>query len=352
MRRLLVRWSVYVGAGALAASLLALGAPNVASACACGGIVSTDISTRVADEVALVTMDGRDETVVMRLNLQSTADNAALIVPTPTAAQVSLASPKLFDELETLTAPRVETRRQWSFGAQAAANDGLAARGAPQGPTVVNQVQLGPLEATTLAGGEVSSVQEWLAAHDYTMRPEVVAQLGPYLKRGWAFVAMRLTGPTPLNGRLAPVKLTFGSEKIVYPMRMSAAAHDVQRVVVYTLGAHRMQRTDDDAATQHTEIDYAGSVAGRSDDPTLSEMDDHGAFLTRMSVQINEPASITSDFEFGPAPTDAPFQRVIYRDETRDVTPIVFGGGLVVIVAVLGVVLLAVRRRRSSLHRP
>jgi hypothetical protein len=351
MRSVLRRWWTYLGAGALAAGMLAIGPPDLAVACACGGIVSTDIGTRVADEVALVTMDGHDETVIMRLNLQSTADNAALIVPTPTPAEVSLASPELFDELDDLSAPRIETRRQWSFGMPAAANEGIAAR-APQGPTVVDQVQLGPLEATTLAGGELAGVQQWLAARGYTMRPEVVAQLDPYLKQGWAFVAMRLTGPTPLNGRLAPVKLTFGSDRMVYPMRMSAAAHGVQRVVVYALGAHRMQRTDVDAATQHTEVDYAGTIAGRSDDPTLNELDDHGAFLTRMSVLITDPAAITSDFEFGKAPTDAPYQRVVYRDEPQDITPFVLGGGLLIVIVGLGVGLLVVRRRRSSLHRP
>jgi hypothetical protein len=63
-------------------------------------------------------------------------------------------------------------------------------------------------------------------------------------------VAMRLTSTDQLNGRLAPVKLVFASDRLVYPMRMSAAAQTPQRVVVYTLGAHRMKRTDADAAAQ------------------------------------------------------------------------------------------------------
>jgi hypothetical protein len=115
---------------------------------------------------------------------------------------------------------------------------------------VLRQVQLGPLEATTLTGGDVSGVQQWLNAHGYTMRPEVVARLDPYLTQGWAMVAMRLTSTDQLNGRLAPVKLVFASDRLVYPMRMSAAAQTPQRVVVYTLGAHRMKRTDADAAAQ------------------------------------------------------------------------------------------------------
>ena len=343
----MARWLHCIGAGALAAGMI-VGSPGLAQGCACGGVVSHDTAARVADEVALLAMDGHNETVIMRLNLRSTADNAALIVPTPTPATVSTASPSLFDELEDLPAPRTETRRHWSFGgrtgSEAAAPSGAA------GPTVVNQVQLGPLEATTLAGGDVAGVEQWLASHGYTMRPEVVAQLDPYLQRGWAFVAMRLTGPTPLNGRLAPVKLAFGSDQLVYPMRMSAAARGTQRVVVYTLGPHRMQRVDSDAAAQRVDVDYAGSIAGRSHDETLSVLDDHGDFLTKSSVTISDPAAITSDFVFAPAPNDAPYQRVIYRDETEDITPFVLAGVFLaaVVAVIVTVTVLLLRRRKSA----
>lgn len=342
------RWLNVVGAGVLLAGTLMLDAPGVATACACGAVVTSDAASRVADEAALVTTDGHAETVIMRLNLQSTAENAALVFPTPTPATVSLTSPSLFDELEQLSAPRVETRRHWTFGGLGMMND---AAPAPTGaPTVVNQVQLGPLEATTLAGGDVNGVQQWLRSHGYTMRPEVVAQLGPYLQQGWAFVAMRLTGAAPLNGRLAPVKMVFASDQLVYPMRMSAAAQNPQRAVIYTLGAHRMQRTDPDAAAQGVDIVYAGSIAGRTRDQTLTDLTGHGAFMTEISVQISDPGTIKSDFVFGPAPNDDPYQQVIYRDQDENLTLIVLTAAFLIDVVIVAVVVLiiVVRGRRKS----
>ena len=56
-----------VGAGLLVAGLLGVGAPGVAVACACGGIVSPDVGAQIADEEELVALDGDRETVVMRL---------------------------------------------------------------------------------------------------------------------------------------------------------------------------------------------------------------------------------------------------------------------------------------------
>jgi len=205
---------------------------------------------------------------------------------------------------------------------------------------VVSQVQLGPLEATTLAGGDLAGVRDWLHTHHYDMRPEVVGQLDAYLRQGWAFVAMRLTASGPLNGRLAPVMLRFDSDRLVYPMGMSAAATTPQRVVVYTLGAHRMQRTDADTATQAVTVDYAGRIAGRSHDPTVTELAARGPYLTRMAVNIDRPSAITSDFVFDQAPSGDPYQRVVHRDEAVDITPFALGAGAVLAVLAVDVVLI------------
>ena len=340
-----MRTAHLVGAAVLAAGMVTMGPGATAGACACGGIVSPDLDARVTGEQSLVAIDGNAETIVMRLDLHSVADNAALIVPTPTPATATAANPGLFTELERLSAPRIEPG--------ASRHSGLDEAGAVPGggPTVVAQVQLGPIEATTLTGGDLTGVREWLDSNGYTMRPEVTAQLDPYLKQGWSFVAMRLTGEQPLNGQLDPVRLDFTSDKLVYPMRMSAAAKDTQRVVVYTLAQHRMQRTDADATRQDIAVDYAGSVQGRTSDQTLTELSAKNPYLTRISTTITEPSSITTDFVFGPAPTDDPYQRVIGYGENTDRTNallLALGASVAVIIVATAVgVIWTLRYRRS-----
>ncbi len=332
-----------ISAFLLAVGMLTAGPGGPAAACACGGIVSPDLDARVTGEQALVATDGGTETIVMRLDLQSVADNAALIVPTPAPATASAAGPSLFYELDRLSAPRVEGRRNTDLD-EAGAIPGTA-------PVVVAQVQLGPLEATTLTGGDLTGVRQWLDSHGYTLRPEVSAQLDPYLQQGWSFVAMRLTGDKPLSGQLDPVKLVFASDRLVYPMRMSAAAKNAQRVVIYTLGRHRMQRTDADVARQHVGVDYAGSIAGRTTDETLTALSAENPYLTRITTTIDDPASITADFTFGPAPSDEPFQQVLRRAEPEDHTALLVAvaASVVVVGVVAAVATWVILRRRRSL---
>lgn len=329
----------------LAAGLLAGTTLAPAAACACGGIVSADLDARVTGEQALLAMNGWTETVVMRLDVESVADNAALIVPTPTPATVTAAGAGVFPELERLTAPHVERPP----GARADLDTAAAVATAP---TVVAQVQLGPLEATTLTGGDLTGVRRWLDSHGYVMRPEVTAQLEPYLKQGWAFVAMRLTGEEPLRGQLDPVRMDFASDRMVYPMRMSAAAKGTQRVVIYTLSPQRMQRDDTDAARQDVTVDFAGVVAGQTTDATLTELSAGNPYLTRISTTITDPAAIAADFTFAPAPTNEPYRRVIRVGPDGDGATAgrwvaaAAGAGVVGIAAALAAVLL-VRRRRG-----
>ncbi len=335
-----------VAAAVLAAGMLVGGPGTTAGACACGGIVSPDLDARVTGEQSLVALDGNAETIVMRLDLHSVADNAALIVPTPTPATASQAEPGLFRELERLTAPRIEHGGTGHSGLEEA---GAAPGG---GPTVVAQVQLGPLEATTLTGGDLTGVRHWLDSNGYTMRPEVTAALDPYLKQGWSFVAMRLTGGAPLSGQLDPVRLDFTSDQLVYPMRMSAVAKDTQRVTIYTLGQHRMQRTDADASRQDVTVDYAGSIEGRTTDQSLTELSIKNPYLTKISTTITEPSSIATDFIFSPAPNDDPYQRVIGRDDgDADVGAFLVALGASAIVVVLAAAvgtIWFVRYRRSA----
>lgn len=340
------RVQMVVAATVLAGATLLAAPGGTARACACGGIVSPDLDARVTGEQGLVTFDGDVETIVMRLDVDSVADNAALVVPTPTPATATQADPAIFTELERLTAPRIEHHS----GERPDLDEAGAAAGSA--PTVVAQVQLGPLEATTLTGGDLTGVREWLDGNGYAMRPEVSAQLQPYLSQGWSLVAMRLMGDKPLDGQLDPIRLDFAAEEMVYPMRMSAAAKATQRVVIYTLAQHRMQRTDADAAHQNVTVDYAGTIAGRTSDTTLTELAAKNPYLTRISTTIAAPASITSDFAFGPAPTDDPYQRVIGRGpddgDTGALLAAVAASGLVgVASAALGVYLVVRHRRRT-----
>ena len=319
-------------------------------ACACGAVVAQHGEQATLNhEVALVHWDGATETIVMQLALNATTDNVALVVPTPTPATVTAGEKATFDELDSLSAPKIQHQRRVRVGfmfAMSAPRDGAIAARAPE---VVNQVHLGPLEATTLAGGDLTGLKKWLADNGYSLKPAVLDALGPYVRDGWAFVAIRLTSTAPIAGGLKPVRMTFQSSQLVYPMRLSVAATTTQRVTVFTLSDHRQQRTDADAAKQPTEVQFAGNVLGAVHDPLLRELAaNHGAYLTKLAVNIPKPAQISSDFSFGNAPNDDAVRQEAVAYDYVDVPLEPIGLVIVVIAIVIFVVVRRRRRRRSG----
>src|ERR1700733_7944686 len=152
---------------------------NVATAtpgytCACGAVVPpVGGQAAVNHEVALAHWNGSSETIVMQLAPNADTNNVALVVPTPTPATVTEGDRATFAELDTLTAPWVQQRRHWVLGRTGSGAPAPLEAAAPRGPTVVNQVHLGPLEATTLAGGDLSGLQKWLDDNGYAIRPAV-----------------------------------------------------------------------------------------------------------------------------------------------------------------------------------
>lgn len=341
--RYAVRSLVLAAGVALAAGS---GAVMSANACACGGVVSGDSSARVNSETAVLGWDGRRETVLMRLGMRFAGADAALIVPTPTPANVSAGDSDSFAELSRMTAPERVTEYDW-FGSGSLGGDASGA--APgSGPDVLGRVQLGPLEATTLRGGDLTGIREWLDANGYRLRPEMSATLDPYLREGWSFVAMRLTSAEPLSGALDPVRLTFDSDRLVYPMRMSAAATTPQSVHLYIFGDHRVARIDPDTDSHTVTTEFASPVAEPSEQD-LKALAAEGNYLTELSVYIPDPAAITSDFLFGPAAEDIPVRDRVVSKEYVEILGLPAGYVLIVAgLSVIGVIASAVLRRRSA----
>ncbi|MFE1594468.1 DUF2330 domain-containing protein [Nocardia sp. NPDC058705] len=338
LRSLVVTVGVALAAGS--------GAVMSANACACGGIVSGDSSARVDSETAVLGWDGRRETILMRLGMRFEGADAALIVPTPTPATVSAGTAASFTELARMTAPERVTEYDW-FGSGPLGGDSSAA--APgSGPDVLSQVQLGPLEATTLRGGDLTGVREWLDANGYQLRPEVSATLDPYLREGWSFVAMRLTSAKPLSGALDPVRLTFDSDRLVYPMRMSAAATTPQSVRLYIFSDHRIARIDPDTNSQTTTTEFASPITEPTD-PDLKALSAGNNYLTELSIRIADPASITTDFLLAPASKDVPVRDRIVTKEYVEILGLPAGYVLILTgLSVLGVIASVVLRRRST----
>ena len=323
--------------------LVGLQLASPAWACACGAPAPRPGQDVIVDkEHAILSWDGDQERIELLLDMLTDADDVGLIFPTPSPATVTAGDRQTFVDIEEAIQPKEVVVDDWWAGDQ---GDG-AAGGAP--PTVLDQVQLGPVEATTLEASDADGLTDWLDANGYVIRDEIAAGLDEYVDRGWYFVALRLTSDAPLEGGLDPIRFTFDSVQLVYPMALSKLATTTQKVRLYVFQDHRARigGLDDPAATlSGSATVWAGSVP--------DGLSDLGGYLTVVDLVFDSPATqIPGDLVVVKAGDDEPLQPAY--TVTRPVT--VFGSPFGV-VAILGgvaaiVILVALGTLVARLFRP
>ncbi|EPD58690.1 DUF2330 domain-containing protein [Streptomyces sp. HGB0020] len=329
-----------------------------AYACGCGAMIpGARENVGVGREESVVRWDGRREQVVMSLTVDGDAEKAAWIMPVPHRATVKLGDPELFTQLRAATAPVHRDRYHfwpddgdWPFAADDSAAATPPGAGAPRGVGVVGRQKLGPFDVARLTATDPAALDDWLHDNGFVMPPRLQDALQPYVSKHWEYVAVRLapdTAGAPLNGTLDPLHLTFASARPVYPMRLSRLARTPQSLGLYVLAAHRMQ-TRSAIGGERPRVTYAGRV-DTSRGP-LADLAKGAPYLTAIGQEFPLPSSISGDHELRRAPSDAPYQQVVYEDHLRTVAGIpawllTVVGALALLVT--AVVLFAVRRSRS-----
>lgn len=327
------------------ALLLGLQVVAPAAACACGAPAPRPGEDVIVDkELAILSWDGEQERVELLLDMLTDAEDVGLIFPTPSPATVTAGDRETFAGIEEAIAPKQVVVDDWWGGY--GAGDGSAG-GAPP-PTVLDQVQLGPVEATTLAAEDATGLTEWLDANGYEVRPEIAEGLAEYVERGWFFVALKLTSDAPLDGMLDPVRFTFDSDELVYPMALSKRATSVQQARLYVFQDHRARIAgldDPQAVLTAASTTWAG--------PVPSGFEDLGGYLTVVDLFFASPATqIPGDLVVVQAGDDEPLQPVYTVNRPVSLFGIPFGvvvilgaaAGIVVLFAVGSLIVRATRR--------
>ena len=323
------------------ATLLTVARP--AWACGCGAYVPDNPGSSVADERALIAWNGTTEDILMSLSVTGSSDRAAWIMPVPSAARITLGDTEVFDALGELTAPRIEYRDSWwpTIPWLVWAGSPPDTAGAPSGAvSVLGRQRLGPFDVTRLAANDPSALAKWLSDNDFPRPDGLDDNLAPYVADGWEIVAVQLV-PADADGALAgplqPLRLSFDTDTVVYPMRLSRSATMSQYIDLYVLAKHRMDPSTLPGPADKPTLEFAGWI-DRSAYPALADYAGNAAFLTRWKNTIWDPTAIESDYIFEQAPADTPFQQVVYRTRDRgDLTYLILlgilgVGGIVTIV--------------------
>ncbi|WP_318210979.1 DUF2330 domain-containing protein [Streptomyces sp. SJL17-1] len=340
----------------LALQLGSLVAP--AYACGCGAMIPTkDQRIGVDREESAVHWDGRTETVVMRFNVHGNARNAAWIMPVPHRADVTLGEPELFDALDRLTEPEQRDRfhfwpreGDWPFDLDYGDGAGAPPPGAG-GVGVVGRERLGPFDVARLTATDPKALGTWLRVNGFELPERLTDALQPYVERKWEYVAVRLAPEEKdgvLQGELTPLRITFASTELVYPMRLSRLAKSAQTLGLSILSEHRMEPRSP-IGGDAPEVTFAGRIE-RPDGAVARLTGDRPVHLTVLEQEFPHPERIDDDHHLR-AVADTPYRQVEYTDRLLTVGGgipawlLTVGGGLLLATLTTLLVVRVTRRR-------
>jgi hypothetical protein len=267
--------------GVLAAVLVGTTGVSPAFACGCGGIVGpTDSSVSVSNERAIIHWEDGRELIELMVDMESDSDHAGIIIPTPSPAVVSSGDARTFELIENTIVPTLRVETDW-WGLGYLVPDPVIATADP-----FHRVQVGPLEATTIAASDTASLDTWMAANDFELSPATATALANYSELGWSLTAIALKDDAELNGHIDPIRLSFKTERLVYPMQFAQSETTPQSVRLYVFDK---QRTGISKANSPT-IDIDGSVtvawSGAPEDRRLLAL---GPYLTVFDIRYDDP---------------------------------------------------------------
>lgn len=328
-------------------ALATLGAsPLAARACACGAAPGAEVN----GEQALITFDGTTEQIDLVMQLSSETTKAGWIMPAPKGTKLAVGQASTIRRLHAATAPVQKTRKSWRPRLPSSRIN-QASGGAPTGASTVSVTvtDVGDFRVSTLSADDASAVNDWLTEHGFPTADDQVPTFQKYLDQGWNIQAVALN---PRSGtfstNLPPLRMTFETREIVYPIELSRHASARQGVRLFVAAPYQVKVEHEAAEQTPLRLIFAGTV----DPDVVGRSTGFGGgqvHLTAFEANL-DPEQITGDYTFVQT-ADQPYQRVIWH---TDETPGMIIGGLLLaavpMAVTVGVVVFLLRfnRRRRA----
>jgi HEAT repeat protein len=211
---------------------------------------------------AIVVHDASREDLLLQVKYEGPLEEFGWLIPVPSLPTVEKGSMQAFYELSQLT------QRQWG-GFDRAATMGAGTQGAGEEPVKVIEVKtVGAYEVAVLSTQDAGSLERWLKAHDYSVPEGKPGIIDEYIRKGWYFIAARISPDQPAtfhsvsitetndteppvkarrqtqkqlsSGELHPLLISFASPQCIYPLRISAVGGKLSEVSLYVLSAEAL----------------------------------------------------------------------------------------------------------------
>jgi hypothetical protein len=184
------------------------------------------------------------EHLILSVSFEGDAEDFAWVIPVPNKPEITVSDPELFRELSDFTATGFPSGHGFGCGCA-----GGAAPGGQGGVDVIEEQVVGPYATAILSATNATALADWLNANGYIFPEDGEEIISEYIEKEWYFVATKInavennTGYALAEGAIEPIVLSFASDEIVYPLRitsLSATTATSPEVLLYVLTDHVM----------------------------------------------------------------------------------------------------------------
>jgi hypothetical protein len=230
---------------------------GVQDASACGCFTPPDPSVPVvqAGERIAFALDGGQVTAHIQIQYSGDAKEFGWLLPLPQVPTLDLGTDELFNQLIAQTQPKYKLNRVYEgncsfdpsrFGGggggtfNAAPSAGGDTSGKAEGPgVVVIQDSIGPYDYAVLRADSKDEMLNWLNTNHYFVPAGTDATIGPYIRPGAFFLALKLRSGQSA-GDLQPVVVHYASDLPMIPIVLtSTGAKPDMGIQVWMLGKGR-----------------------------------------------------------------------------------------------------------------
>ena len=173
---------------------------------------------------AVIIYENNTEDLILQVKYEGEVEKFAWVVPLPNRPIINVSQPELFFELFSLTVP--EHLR-------------IIRPGGGEKPVLVEVLErktVGIYDVAVLSAEDPEALTNWLNQNGYFFPTDGKAILDYYINKEWYFVAMKIniTEKERLKeGTIQPIRLSFESEKIIYPLKITSLSADESEILLY-----------------------------------------------------------------------------------------------------------------------
>jgi len=214
-------------------------------------------------QYAIIEYEGAEEVLHLLINVNSDASSFGWIVPLPSQPTIAEDTFEVFEQIEEMCRP---TYSGFGCGGGYYSLDGSGYY--RDNVRVLEEGSVGLLSYETIEADDADTLLIWLERNGYALpdtSDTATARevFSDYINKGWVFVAFKVEDIPDNNVNVQPVKFTFTSSDIVYPMKITSLNPDPEyyyyvSVQLHVISDHRVRISE--GGGYGTETEYGNKL--------------------------------------------------------------------------------------------